>query len=1069
MTVPGSANPLLLATAAGAGGYSIERSLRFNSSDSAYLSRTPASAGNRKTWTWAGWVKRSNPSTSPDNNNALISAGSNVFLARLDANDGSNRLEIYNYNGSSFDFQLVTTQVFRDFSAWFHLVICLDTDNGTSSNRLRIYVNGERIATFSTASYPSSGFSTGGVNNTVEHRIGSTSAGNNYFNGYLADIYFIDGQALDPTSFGEFSATTGVWMPKAYSGSYGSQGWHLDFSDNSTATALGTDVSGLGNTWSVNNISVSNGLTSVAAATGALPVYNTTDTYGAVKGTGTRTDSNSSSIVLALPMDGTNNGTTFTDESATIKGSGSAKSITRNGDTKTSTTQSKFYGSSGYFDGSGDYLTAGTSSDYIFGTGDFTIECWAYFGALNTENALISNHNNDSNWVFKIASGKIQYYPGDGNGSSINGTSTINTGSWYHFSATRQSGTLRLFVNGVLETTATVSANYTVNNTLHIGAQQNNLAGSYLNGYLQDARIYKGVAKYTSNFNPPSSTQNPTLAAGNDSLVDVPTNGSEVDTGVGAEVRGNYCTWNPLDILSGATLSNGNLDLATPTSGYGTSRGTLAVSSGKFYWEILVNSVSPNVSDGDPIIGIWSASKTLSANWTGQTADSYGYQAAGGNKTNNGSLTAYGASFTAGDVIGIALNLDAGTLVFYKNGSSQGTAFSSLSGTFAPSAGDSGNSGSCSLTANFGQRPFAYTAPSGFKALCTANLPAPVITKPSTVMDVKLYTGNGGTQTISGLGFSPDFVWLKARSAAERNVVFDQVRGASYRLLTDGTESEALETNTLSAFTSDGFSVGVSNGVNGSGTSMVAWTWDAGSSTVTNTQGSISSQVRANASAGFSVVTWTGDGVGGRTVGHGLGVAPAFVVIKQRIAGPGTDLYNWNSYHAALGATQFIALNTTGSASTAPLFNDTAPTSTVFSLGSSTSNYQNVNNASGVTYVAYCWAPLVGYSSFGSYTGNGSADGPFVALSFRPRWVMVKRTDSTSQWPIVDAGRSPYNEAVLNLSANISDAEYTGYGNQDFLSNGFKLRTSATNWNASGGTYIYAAFAESPFQYARAR
>ena len=221
-------------------------------------------------------------------------------------------------------------------------------------------------------------------------------------------------------------------------------------------------------------------------------------------------DAYANSLVLAIPMNGANNGTTFTDESVNIRGSGTAKAITRFGDTKTSTTQSKYYGSSGFFDGNGDYLTSGTSNDYIFGTGDFTLECSAYFNVLNTENALITNHNADSNWVFKIVSGKLLVYTGS---SDVIGTSTIVTGSWYHFSATRQSGTLRLFVNGVLETTTTSSNNYTINNTLYIGAQQNNLAGSYLNGYIQDVRIYKGVAKYTANFTPPSSTSGVTVAA----------------------------------------------------------------------------------------------------------------------------------------------------------------------------------------------------------------------------------------------------------------------------------------------------------------------------------------------------------------------------------------------------------------------------------------------------------------------------------------------------------------------------------------------------------------------------
>jgi hypothetical protein len=353
-----------------------------------------------------------------------------------------------------------------------------------------------------------------------------------------------------------------------------------------------------------------------------------------------------------------------------------------------------------------------------------------------------------------------------------------------------------------------------------------------------------------------------------------------------------------------------------------------------------------------------------------------------------------------------------------------------------------------------------------------------------------MWSGNSTTRTLTGLGFtnSVGLAWVKSRSNAVNHVLQDAVRGftTGKKLGSNITDAEGAAGNLddsygyISSTSATGFTIDKSGTgqdwvqMNASGYTYAGWCWDAGSSTVTNTQGSISSQVRANASAGFSIVTWTGDGVGGRTVGHGLGVAPAFVVIKQRIAGPGTDLYNWNSYHSALGATKFIALNTTGATITAPLFNDTAPTSTVFSLGSSTSNYQNVNNASGVTYVAYAWAPLVGYSSFGSYTGNGSADGPFVYTGFRPRWILLKNASdgydgggsivNSHSWVIYDSARGTYNAAGQILAPNKSFAEENNLTDIDILSNGFKLRTNRSAMNpGSTQTMVYAAFAESPF------
>jgi hypothetical protein len=376
------------------------------------------------------------------------------------------------------------------------------------------------------------------------------------------------------------------------------------------------------------------------------------------------------------------------------------------------------------------------------------------------------------------------------------------------------------------------------------------------------------------------------------------------------------------------------------------------------------------------------------------------------------------------------------------------------------------NANSSSIVCNFGQRAFSYTAPTNFQPLLDTLLPAPVVAKGSSAMDVVLYTGNTpSSQTITQLNFSPDLVWLKVRNAGDNHQLYDAVRGATNYLHSNVTNAEASDANGLTAFTSNGFSVGSTGGVNSG--SMVAWAWDAGTSTVTNTAGSITSQVRANASAGFSIVTYTGTG-SSASVGHGLGVAPAFFVTKRRDS---SSFGNWTVYHSAIG-TQFLELNGTGAASTDSARWSSAATSTVFNIGSG----GNVN-ISGGTFVAYCFAPVSGYSSFGSYTGNGSADGPFVYTGFRPRWVMAKRTDTTGNWWIIDTARDIYNVSDKRLSPNLSQQEFSGdtAGGLpvifwDLLSNGFKAKSAGGEWvNASGGTYIYAAFAESPFQYARAR
>lgn len=808
--IPGSANPLLLKSAAAAGAYQVSRSLRFNSSDSAYLSRTPAVAGNRKTWTWAGWVKVSKQQEYPDQKGLFFAGSSTNNLFRIMFQGSNGQLRIDNEANGSNVTTLLTTQVFRDFSAWMHIVLAVDTTQATPSNRFKIYVNGTQVTTFSTATYQAQNTDTL-INSTNAHSIGIlTNHSPTYpFDGYLADIHFIDGQALTPSSFTEVSATTGQLIPKAYTGSFGTNGFWLKFSDNSAATAatLGKDYSGNSNNWTPNNLSV-------------------------------------------------------------------------------------------------------------------------------------------------------------------------------------------------------------------------------------------------------------TAGAGNDSLVDTPTSYG-TDTGVGGEVRGNYATLNPLQLGANITLSNGNLDGSQP-SGAGTNTGvtgTIGLSSGKWYWETTVNT---RPSGTYTLIGIassaWRQASTLSF------SDPVWIYYGAGTKQGNGSEVAYGASYGAGDVIGVAFDADNGTLTFYKNGVSQGTAFTGLtSGPYFPIVGK--NEGACAWTwsCNFGQRAFAYQTPgtnrpaATFLALCDTNLGAPLVAKPNTVMDVLVFAAtNANNTSITGLNFQPDLVWGKSRTNAYGHQLYDSVRGVNKSLKSNTTDAEGTDTNGVTSFDSNGFTAGVDfNAILGSGSS-VAWCWDAGTSTVSNTQGSITSQVRANASAGFSVVTFTGTGAAA-TIGHGLGVAPKLLLVKSRSAAE-----NWLVYHGSLSASSYLRLNTTD-ANLGPnndVWNNTAPTSTVFSMALGATN--------NVTYVCYAFAPVVGYSSMGSYVGNGSSDGSFVYTGFRPRWILVKASSFTQGWALFDTARSTYNaSSMVFLQPNTSNSEFTT--DIDILSNGFKARANDGNMNGSGQTYIYYAVAENPFQYARAR
>jgi len=347
-------------------------------------------------------------------------------------------------------------------------------------------------------------------------------------------------------------------------------------------------------------------------------------------------------------------------------------------------------------------------------------------------------------------------------------------------------------------------------------------------------------------------------------------------------------------------------------------------------------------------------------------------------------------------------------------------------------------------------------------------MPTPTIPDGRLFMNATLYTGTGASLAVTngatGQSFQPDFVWVKGRSGATDNALYDSVRGVQNQLESNTTTAETAETTGLTAFGSNGFTVGALAQMNTSAATYVGWQWKAGGAAVTNTAGSISSQVSANTTSGFSVVTYTGTG-SNATVGHGLGVAPSWVIVKGRNVGA----TNWFIYTAMQGATKYLDFSTGTGGTDSSSWNNTAPTSTVFSVGSS-----YYTNYAATTYVAYCWAPIAGYSAFGSYTGNGSADGPFIYTGFRPKFFMTKITSAAGyDWIITDTSRDTYNVSGLCLEANLSNAESTNGGafssQSDILSNGFKIRNSGTGANGSGGTYIYMAFAENPFKYANAR
>jgi len=600
--------------------------------------------------------------------------------------------------------------------------------------------------------------------------------------------------------------------------------------------------------------------------------------------------------------------------------------------------------------------------------------------------------------------------------------------------------------------------------------------GSYgSNGvYLKfDPSATNGIGHdHSGNGNNFTATGFTTSGTGTDVMSDTPTT--------------NYATLNPLWNPIQATYAEGNLKF-TGGSEHSPSASSISASSGKYYFEakalsgsaakwslgIIDTAIGYRKSSGNNYIPGLNPTSIYSA---GDAISLYN-----NNIYKNGSSIVSGVfsggAVAAGDVVQMAVDIDAGKIWFgidgtWNNGGGTEGAFnpSGHDATFA--ANDNYifhfTAENCGWTVNFGQRDFEQTVPTGFKPLNTANLPAPTVKDGSKYFGTLLYTAdNSSGKTVTGLNFgaAPDFVWIKNRDNVESHHLMDIVRGNDAFLFSNNTNQEQdkplNDTNDTTDFdfVTDGFSFVSTNYNQGelyfNNRTYVGWNWLAGGSGSNNTAGSITSTVSANPTAGFSIVSYTGTGANA-TVGHGLGVAPKMIIVKDRDAS-----VVWAVHHSDINIDNYLRLNTTDSeVAGLAVWNQTAPTSTVFSIGTSTI----VNNTN--DYVAYCFAEVEGYSKFGSYTGNDNADGPFVYTGFKPAWLMVKSYSSghTYNWVVLDAARNTYNVMGNQLFPNLSNQESTGVPNTvDFLSNGFKFRAGGNGHNGSSVSYIYAAFAENPF------
>jgi hypothetical protein len=761
-------------------------------------------------------------------------------------------------------------------------------------------------------------------------------------------------------------------------------------------------------------------------------------------------------------------------------------------------------------DGDSAYLsrTAGTATSNDIGTLSF----WTKRGNLGGGNAFFSNHSDASNRTYVgFDADKIQMYGKISGSTNVELVTTQvfrDPSAWYHVviavdvTQSTDSNRVKIYVNGSQVTdfsTSTYPAQNTdlplFSKTNHqVGAFFSSSVGDYYDGYFAEYQYIDGQQLTPASFAETNEDTNQWIpieytgsygtngfylkfqdssALGDDSSGNTNdftvTNLTATDQVLDSPTN-NFATLNPLDALgNNNTFSEGNLKCVVAAQNTNEeTRSTIGVSSGKWYWEFYL--VSTTTTAGYFKVGL--KSPDGSNYWNVRGSD--------GELDHDGSTGSSSVSYTTANIVNVAVDMDSGKWWVGTNGTwvgdpsaGSGELHSGISGTVLPYILNAGSGGTHTIVSNFGQdssfagnktaqgnggvgEDFYYTPPTGYKALNTNNFDDPAIALPTNHFDTTLVSGNGSNRSITGLNFQPDFLWGKSRTNTLNHYLTDSVRGANGQVYSDAASSEGTETVIYTAFNSDGFSLGTGD-MNSSGQNYAHWGWKAGGTASSNTDGAITSSVSANPTAGFSIVSYTGSGTNNTTVGHGLSQTPTLWILKNR----SSNATNWETFTSVIdGSVDFLRLDTTDAKADS---GRTAPTSSVFYVGSGANQGANGDN-----YIAYCFHSVEGYSKVGIYTGNGSADGPFIYTGFKPSFILWKSTTATENWQIQDNKINPYNVVDGKIFANLNSAEYTG-SEVDFVSNGFKLRHSGGGGNGSSETLVYLAFAESPFKYSNAR